>query len=118
MVRIPWMRLRESEDTVIDCRFTLAEVRRMGWIPPGEAAELEIRAEQAEDALHQPPEQVARLFHEAYERLATSFGYETRKQSAVPWEDVPEPNKSLMVAVAGEVLAALAAAGADTGQET
>lgn len=52
-------------------------------------------------------EDIARMFHEAYERLAPSFGYETRKASAVPWEDVPEPNRSLMVAVAGEVRAAL-----------
>lgn len=56
------------------------------------------------------PEDVARYFHEAYERLAPSFGYETRKASAVPWADVPEPNRSLMVAVAGEVLATLDAA--------
>lgn len=49
------------------------------------------------------PETVARWFHEAYERLAPSFGYETRKASAVPWESVPEPNRSLMVAVAAEV---------------
>jgi hypothetical protein len=52
------------------------------------------------------PEEVARAFHEAYERLAPSFGYETREASAVPWEDVPEPNKSLMVAVAAEVIRA------------
>jgi hypothetical protein len=50
------------------------------------------------------PAIVARLFHEAYERLAPDFGYKTRKESAVPWEDVPEPNRSLMVAVAAEVL--------------
>lgn len=50
-------------------------------------------------------ERLARAFHEAYERLAPSFGYETRRDSAVPWEDVPEPNRSLMIAVAGEVLA-------------
>lgn len=49
------------------------------------------------------PESVAAAFHETYERLAPSFGYDTRQASAVPWEDVPEPNKSLMVAVAGEV---------------
>ena len=53
-------------------------------------------------------EDVARLFHDAYERLAPSFGYETRKASAVPWSDVPEPNRLLMVAVASEVRAALA----------
>jgi hypothetical protein len=50
------------------------------------------------------PEQVARQFHEAYERLAPSFGYETRKASAVPWEDVPENNRNLMIAVVKEVL--------------
>lgn len=48
-------------------------------------------------------ENLARLFHETYERLAPSFGYETRKDSAVPWVDVPEKNKRLMIAVAGEV---------------
>jgi hypothetical protein len=51
---------------------------------------------------------LARLFHDTYERLAPQHGYETRKASAVPWEDVPAANKSLMVAVAGHVLAALA----------
>lgn len=48
-------------------------------------------------------ELLARTFHEAYERLAPSFGYETRKESAVDWDDVPEPNRSLMLAVAAEV---------------
>lgn len=49
-------------------------------------------------------EELARLFHEAYERLAPSFGYQTREESAVPWSQVPERNKQLMIAVAGEVL--------------
>ncbi len=56
-------------------------------------------------------ESLARLFHETYERLAPSFGYRTREASAVPWEDVPADNKALMIAVAGEVLAKLAADG-------
>ena len=55
-------------------------------------------------AAQPPAEQVAQRFHEAYERLAPSFGYETRRASAKPWADVPEPNRSLMVAVADEVL--------------
>src|SRR5207253_2058401 len=38
-----------------------------------------------------------------YERLAPSFGYQTRKASAVPWSEVPEANKRLMVAVAAAV---------------
>jgi hypothetical protein len=52
-------------------------------------------------------ERIARLFHETYERLASEFNYETRKASAVPWEQVPDNNKRLMVAVAAEVAAAL-----------
>ncbi len=44
-------------------------------------------------------EQIAQAFHEAYERLAPDFGYETREASAKPWGDVPEQNRSLMIAV-------------------
>lgn len=50
------------------------------------------------------PEELAKLFHDTYEQLAPNFGYTTRKASAVPWSDVPEPNKSLMIAVAEKVL--------------
>lgn len=50
------------------------------------------------------PEELARSFHESYEKLAPSHGYETRKDSAVPWEAVPEKNKKLMIATAGAVL--------------
>ncbi len=53
------------------------------------------------------PEQVAQLFHETYERLAPEYNYHTRKASAVPWQDVPDTNKRLMIVVAGEVLEAL-----------
>ena len=49
-------------------------------------------------------ERLAQLFHDTYERRAPEHGYTTRKTSAVPWSAVPEPNKSLMIAVAGEVL--------------
>jgi hypothetical protein len=45
-------------------------------------------------------EQLARDFHETYERLAPGFHYDTRSESAVPWDEVPEPNRSLMIAVA------------------
>ena len=51
-------------------------------------------------------EQLAQRFHEAYERLAPSFSYETRKASAKPWAEVPENNKRLMIAVGGEIQAA------------
>jgi len=49
-------------------------------------------------------ETLAQRFHEIYERRAPEFGYTTRKSSAVPWENVPEPNKSLMIAVCRELL--------------
>ena len=49
-------------------------------------------------------EQLAQLFHDTYERLAPEFGYTTRKSSAQPWADVPEPNKSLMIATAKAVM--------------
>lgn len=52
-------------------------------------------------------EAIARLFHEAYERLAPAFGYATREATRRPWEQVPEINKRLMVAATSEVLALL-----------
>ena len=51
------------------------------------------------------PADVARLFHETYERLAPEFGYRTREASAVPWDEVPETNRALMIATVTEVLA-------------
>lgn len=53
------------------------------------------------------PEGIARLFHETYERLAPDHGYETRHESAVPWEDVPERNRGLMTATVVALTAAL-----------
>lgn len=48
-------------------------------------------------------EAIARAFHEAYERLAPQFGYRTREASAVPWDDVPQANRDLMVATVASV---------------
>jgi hypothetical protein len=52
------------------------------------------------------PEQLAQLFHETYERLAPEFGYETRKETAVPWSEIPKDNnnKHLMIAVCSAIL--------------
>ena len=52
-------------------------------------------------------EQLAQLFHETYEELAPSFGYQTRKASARPWKNVPKKNKQLMIAVAKQILIVL-----------
>lgn len=51
-----------------------------------------------------PAEALAQQFHEAYERLAPSFGYETREASAKPWAEVPDNNRRLMTAVCAELL--------------
>lgn len=51
-----------------------------------------------------PEEKLAQLFHETYERLAPEFKYETRGASAVPWRDVPDSNRALMVATCREIL--------------
>ncbi len=53
------------------------------------------------------PLALAQAFHEAYERLAPQFGYETRRKSAVPWEAVPEQIRELMMAVCAEMLGLL-----------
>lgn len=61
-------------------------------------------------------ESLARRFHEAYERLAPSFGYETRKASAVPWESVPEANRKLMIATCAAVFAPSSGRGGEGGE--
>ena len=51
---------------------------------------------------------LAILFHETYERLAPSFGYETRDDTKK--FDETSKNGRLMVAVCGEILSILKAA--------
>lgn len=55
-------------------------------------------------AVEGDPEKLAQLFHELYERLAPAHGYETRRESAKPWSEVPEKNRELMIAVCEEIL--------------
>ena len=49
-------------------------------------------------------EDLAKKFHTLYEKLAPEYGYKTREESAVQWEDVPEKNKQLMIRVCHEIL--------------
>jgi hypothetical protein len=49
-------------------------------------------------------ESIARRFHEKYEYLAWQFAYETRPASAVPWHQVPQNNRDLMIATANEAV--------------
>ena len=62
-------------------------------------------------------ESVAKLFHEAYERLAPTFNYEARQETRVTWEEVPERNKRLMIAAAAEVLAVIMASDSESENE-
>lgn len=50
------------------------------------------------------PERLAEFFHENYESLAMKFNYKTRDESNVPWAEVPENNKKLMMAVCDMVI--------------
>ena len=49
-------------------------------------------------------EEIARAFHEVYENLAPNYNYKTREASAVPWGEVPEQNRALMIAVVAELI--------------
>lgn len=53
-------------------------------------------------------EALAKFFHETYEALAPHYGYRTRDETRVDWAEVPDNNKVLMVAVAGQVLDGMA----------
>lgn len=55
-------------------------------------------------SIDQMAESIAQEFHEAYERLAPEFSYKTREASAVPWDEVPEDNKKLMIATVTDLL--------------
>lgn len=54
-------------------------------------------------------ENLAELFHTAYERLAPDHGYETREGTAKPWAEIPDDdsNKTLMIATCEVVLSTL-----------
>jgi len=47
---------------------------------------------------------MARFFHKRYEERAPEFGYKTRPETAVPWEDLPAENRNLMIAVCEDIL--------------
>lgn len=49
-------------------------------------------------------ELLARMFHQTYERLAPSFGYQTRVESRCSWGAIPAEQRDLMIATCAEVL--------------
>ena len=52
------------------------------------------------------PEEMARMFHELYEEFAPRYNYTTRKESAIPWDELPENHKQLMVDVCWSIITA------------
>lgn len=60
--------------------------------------------------------EIAKKFHEAYERLAPNFGYETRKDTKA--FDPDSPNGKLMTAVCQEIGDQIQKQGFDAGFET
>lgn len=109
--------LRPSYNFDADLYFVAIRCHSVELTPLGQfywqlAKENRIGASATADARRSPmtvpdAESVAKLFHETYERLAPYYCYETRVATRVPWEQVTEPNKRLMIAVATEVLAVL-----------
>lgn len=49
-------------------------------------------------------EQLARHFHEVYEQLAPVYGHETREESRTKWDQVPDKNRRLMIAVCATLM--------------
>lgn len=47
---------------------------------------------------------LAKRFHSWYEVLAPKYDYKTRSESAVPWDELPKNNRTLMVAVCRQIL--------------
>jgi hypothetical protein len=58
-------------------------------------------------------EVIAKAFHDAYETLAPQYGYETRRESAVPWDDLPENHRALMAATVEVILPDIHCGGCD-----
>ena len=49
-------------------------------------------------------EELAKRFHYLYEMNALNYGYETRRETSVKWEDVPDNIRALMTHVCSEIL--------------
>lgn len=54
-----------------------------------------------------PAEQLARMFHDAYERLAPDYGWKTQTVSRKQWEELPDGLRLLMLSVCEEIITAL-----------
>ena len=57
---------------------------------------------------------LAKRFHELYEELAPTVGYETRQDTRKPWAELPRENRQLMIAVCSVILAQMRDEGGQT----
>ncbi len=80
------------------------ELPKMGVKEISQAEFNQVEPWGAEPNIEAEAETLAEQFHETYERLAEGFGYKTRGESAVPWANVPQANKLLMIATCAELL--------------
>jgi hypothetical protein len=49
-------------------------------------------------------EAIAHAFHDSYEKQADEHGWQTQESTRVAWEDLPEQNRTLMIAVVSDLL--------------
>ena len=82
-------------------------------------ATMKERAEKTEAVveLFSDEEGLARRFHCTYESLAANYGYETRAESRVPWDEVPVNNRKLMVATARSIIMTITREAAESARE-
>lgn len=101
---------RRQRGVVISVRFTPGELfavqARTGGAPVSTFLRELALAEPAvpAEAPRVTAIRIAREFHETYERLAPSAGYETRPESRCPWDEVPVVNRALMANVVQDLL--------------
>lgn len=57
-----------------------------------------------EDTFDSNVVEIAKQFHTTYESFAPHHGWETQRRSRVVWDEVPEENKTLMMAVVNKLL--------------
>jgi hypothetical protein len=74
------------------------EVKLTHWPPPPGFDEPQQRLTIAGLGTARSVEEIAAALHEEYEEAAVENGYETRPESRVPWEQVPEANRATMLA--------------------
>lgn len=72
--------------------------------PPLTDAEIDSIAEAAFQKSMPEARALAERLHEAYERMAPAFGYETREESRKAWPEVPIRNRALMVISVADVI--------------